>query len=168
LPTGRGLAIDEVIRITAPMHEGFAGGALADSGGRLAGVATAATIRGLGVVIPVAIAMKAAHEILEHGQRKRGYLGLAGQSVQLGHRQREAVGRDRALLVVGISPGSPSEQAGLLVGDALIEFEGRAIQSPEDLLDALAGKAVGSVASLRVLRGGTIQPLTVTVGARES
>ncbi len=168
LPTGRGLAIDEVIRTTAPMHDGFAGGALADSGGRLAGIATAAAIRGLGVVIPVAIAAKTVNEILVHGQRKRGYLGLAGQSARLGDPQREVVGRDQALLVVGISSGSPSERAGVLVGDVLIAFEGRAIQSPEDLLDALAGKDVGTAVSLQVLRGGTIMPLTVTVGARES
>jgi len=55
LPTGRGRAIDEVIRTTAPMHDGFAGGAFLDPTGTLIGVATAASIRGLGVVIPAAI-----------------------------------------------------------------------------------------------------------------
>ena len=34
LPTGRRRAIDEVIRTTAPMHDGFAGGAFLDTGGR--------------------------------------------------------------------------------------------------------------------------------------
>src|SRR5581483_10466077 len=52
LPTGRRRAIDEVIRTTAPMHEGFAGGAFVDPTGALLGIATAAAIRGLGVVIP--------------------------------------------------------------------------------------------------------------------
>ena len=167
LPTGRGHAIAEVIRTTAPMHDGFAGGALAGSTGALLGIATAAAIRGFGVVIPASIAWSAAGEILAHGQRQRGYLGLAGQSVRLGERQRDASGRDRALLVVGTSPGSPADAAGVLVGDVLIEFDGLAIQSPEALLGALAGKAPGSAASLRVLRGGALQDLTVTVGARE-
>jgi serine protease Do len=167
LPTGRGYAIAEVIRTTAPMHDGFAGGALAGSTGQLVGIATAAAIRGLGVVIPATIAWSAAKEILEHGQRRRGYLGLSGQSVPLGERQHVVSGRDRALLVVGTSPGGPAETAGLLVGDVLIEFEGRAIESPEALLDALAGKASGSAASLRVLRGDLLQNLTVTVGVRE-
>jgi S1-C subfamily serine protease len=56
LPTGRRRAIDQVIRTTAPMHDGFAGGAFVDTAGRLLGVATAAAIRGLGVVLPASIA----------------------------------------------------------------------------------------------------------------
>jgi S1-C subfamily serine protease len=167
LPTGRGHAIPEVIRTTAPMHDGFAGGALANGSGQLIGISTAAAIRGLGVVIPASIAWQAAKEILEHGQRRRGYLGLSGQSVQLGDRQREASGRDRALLVVGISPGGPSDAAGVLVGDVLVEFDGRAIDSPEALLEALAGSVPGGTAALRVMRGGALQELRVTVGARE-
>src|SRR5207245_8739231 len=91
LPTGRGRAIDEVIRTTAPMHDGFAGGAFVDTAGRATGIATAAEIRGLGVIIPAAIAWKTAATLLEHGRVKRGYLGLAGQPVRLTERQR---GRD--------------------------------------------------------------------------
>src|SRR6266540_7495216 len=100
LPTGRGRAIDEVIRTTAPMHDGFAGGAFIDTSGALIGITTASTIRGLGVVIPSAIAWKTAATLLEHGSLKRGYLGLAGQVVTLPDAQRGTDGRDEALLVV--------------------------------------------------------------------
>src|SRR5262249_25043236 len=55
LATGPRRSIDQVIRTTAPMHDGFAGGALLDTSGGLVGIATAAAIRGLGVVIPVGI-----------------------------------------------------------------------------------------------------------------
>src|SRR6186713_1126851 len=71
LPTGRRRAIDEVIRTTAPMHDGFSGGAFVDAGGALIGVTTAARIRGLGVVIPASIAWKTAATVLEHGGVKR-------------------------------------------------------------------------------------------------
>ena len=64
LATGRRRAIDEVIRTSAPMHDGFSGGAFIDTRGRLIGVATAASIRGLGVVIPVGIAWKTAATVL--------------------------------------------------------------------------------------------------------
>src|SRR4029078_1337492 len=76
LPTGRRRAIDQVIRTTAPMHDGFSGGAFLDTSGGLIGVATASAIRGLGIVIPAAIAWKTAATVLEHGSLKRGYLGL--------------------------------------------------------------------------------------------
>jgi len=167
LPTWRGRAIPEVIRTSAPMHDGFAGGAFADVTGRLIGVATAAEIRGLGVVIPAAIAWSTAATLLEHGRSKRGYLGLAGQSVRLGAGQRDVASQDRALLVVAVTPGSPAESSGLLVGDVLVSFDAHPIQSPEDLLDLLRGDRVGRPVAVRVLRGGVVQDLDVTVGERE-
>jgi S1-C subfamily serine protease len=166
LPTGRRRAIDQVIRTTAPMHDGFAGGAFLDTSGGLIGVTTAAAIRGLAVVIPAAIAWKTASTLLEHGQLKRGYLGIAGQPVRLPENQQSAKGRDQALLVVGVTAGSPAAAAGVLVGDVLLEFEGHAIQSPEDLLDLLVGDRVGREVTLRVLRGGAATAVTVTVGER--
>src|SRR5690349_9182804 len=71
LPTGRRRAIDQVIRTSAPMHDGFAGGAFVDTSGSLIGIATATLIRGLGVVIPASIAWKTAATVLEHGSLKR-------------------------------------------------------------------------------------------------
>src|SRR5262245_26715117 len=67
LPTGYGRAIDRVIRTTAPMHGGFAGGALVDAAGGLLGISTATEIRGLGVVIPADIVWKTASGLAEHG-----------------------------------------------------------------------------------------------------
>jgi S1-C subfamily serine protease len=166
LPTGRRRAIDEVIRTTAPMHDGFAGGAFLDTSGALIGIATAAAIRGLGVVIPAAIAWKTAATVLEHGSLKRGYLGIAGQSVALPENQRGADGRENALLVVGVTAGSPSASAGVLVGDVLLDFDGHAVDSPEDLLDLLAGDRVGRQVTLRMRRGTAVTEVTVTVGER--
>ena len=166
LPTGRRRAIDQVIRTTAPMHDGFAGGAFLDTAGGLIGVATAASIRGLGVVIPASIAWKTAAMVLEHGSLKRGYLGLAGQPVALPESQRGTHGNDQALLVVGVTSGSPAAAAGVLVGDVLLEFDGHAVEAPEDLLDLLLGDRVGKQVALKALRGGAVTDLTVTVGER--
>jgi S1-C subfamily serine protease len=168
LATGRRRAIEEVIRTTAPMHDGFAGGAFIDTTGRLTGLATAAEIRGLGVVIPTRIAWQAAKSLLEHGQLERGYLGIAGQPAHLSETQRQAENREDALLVIGVTPGSPAASAGVLVGDLLLDFEGHVIGSPEDLLDLLAGDRVGRALPLRILRGTSSLTATVTVGKRPS
>lgn len=166
LPTGRRRSIDQVIRTTAPMHDGFAGGAFLDMAGGLIGVATAASIRGLGVVIPAAIAWKTAATVLEHGSLKRGFLGLAGQPVALPQSQQGADGREQALLVVGVTAGGPAAAAGVLVGDVLLEFDGHPVEAPEELLDLLLGDRVGRTVTLKVLRGGAAAELTVTVGER--
>jgi len=166
LPTGRRRAIDEVIRTSAPMHDGFSGGAFLDTTGGLIGVATAASIRGLGVVIPVQIAWKTAETVLAHGRLRRGYLGIAGQPVALPESQRGGEGREGGLLVVGVTAGSPAANAGVLVGDIVLDFDGRPVESPEDLLDLLVGDRVGRKVPLRAMRGGSVVDLVVTVGER--
>ena len=166
LPTGRRRAIDEVIRTSAPMHDGFAGGAFLDTSGGLLGVATAAAIRGLGVIIPAAIAWKTAAEILQHGSSKRGYLGIAGQPVALPEKLRGPDGQREALLIVGVTEESPASRGGLVIGDIVLAVDGHAIESPEDLLDLLTGERIGRTVVVRALRGGSPIELTVVVGER--
>ncbi len=166
LPTGPRRGLDQVIRTSATMHDGFAGGAFVNASGAVAGVATSTVIRGFAVVIPTAIAWKAAAAILEHGRVKRGYLGIAGQSVSLSSAQQAGDGRTHALLVIGVTDGSPAAAAGVLVGDLLLALDGHPIDGPEDLLGLLDGDLVGKAVTLRVQRGGAPRDLTVTIGPR--
>ena len=166
LPTGHGRTIDRVIRTTAPMHSGFAGGAFVDVTGAVTGVTTAAAIRGLGVVIPADIAWATASSLAEHGSLKRGYLGLAGQAVRIPDRQRGGAEEATALLVVAVVPGSPADQAGVLVGDVMVALADRPVASPVDLLELLTGDRVGHTVSLKIIRGGVAQTLEVLVGER--
>jgi serine protease Do len=166
LRTGRGRHIPRVIRVTAPMHDGFAGGAVFDAAGRLTGIATASAIRGFGVVIPTSIAWSAASQILTSGTARRGFVGLAVQPVQLPASQRPE-GRERALIVLGITPGSPAETAGILVGDVLLDFDGRPTESADDLLDLLSGGRVGTSVVARILRGGAVREVPLMVAERQ-
>ena len=166
LPTGRRRAIHEVIRTTAPMHDGFAGGALVDTTGALVGITTASTIRGLGVVIPSGIAWTTAKDLLEHGRMTRGYIGIAGQPARLPDSQGGTGDRREALLVVGVSADGPAAHAGVLVGDVILALDDHPISAPEDLLDLLAGDRVGKAAKLHLLRGGSPIDLSITVGER--
>jgi len=165
LPTGRGRAIEEIIRTTAPMHRGFAGGAFINTSGELIGIATAAEIRGLGVVIPAGIAWKTVESLLTHGRAKRRYLGVAGQSVQLPAAQQPAGGPSSAVLVVQVMEKSPAAHAGLLVGDLLIALNDQAVESPDRLLESLSASAAGP-ARLRVLRGGNALDVSIEIGEK--
>ncbi len=151
---GRRRAIAQVIRTTAPMHDGFAGGAFVDSTGGLIGITTAGAIRGLGVVIPASIAWTTAAAVLAHGGSKRGYLGLASQPVRLPDAQRGGSEQEQGLLVVNVIDDSPAARAGLMVGDVLLSFDGHAVQMPEDLLDLLGADCVGRSIRVGILRAG--------------
>ena len=166
LPTGRRRSIEQVIRTSAPMHEGFAGGAFVGADGRLLGVTTAASIRGLGVVIPAGIAWSAAAELLRRGTLKRGYLGIAAQPVRVSEKQKAAAGAGQALLVVDVKPGTPADEAGLFVGDLLLSLDGHELTSPDELFDLLIGDRVGKSVAVKVLRGGAPVDISVTVAPR--
>jgi S1-C subfamily serine protease len=166
LHTGRKHSIDQIFRTTAPMHDGFAGGAFVDASGGLAGVTTATAIRGLGVIIPAAIAWKAAASALEHGRVKRGYFGIAGQSVTLPEHQRGNTGRQRGVLLLSVTPSGPAAQAGLLVGDVLLAVDQTPIESPDELMDLMMKTGAGHHARLHILRGATPTELSVTIGER--
>ena len=164
LRTGRRREIPRVIRVTAPMHDGFAGGALFDAAGQLTGITTAAVIRGFGVAIPASIAWTAAHQVLTVGT-SRGFVGVAVQPVQLTGAQRTQ-GRERGLLVVGVTSGSPAEAAGVIVGDILLQFGDKPTESSEDLLDRLTGDLIGQKVQVRTLHGGVPRDVEVTVASR--
>jgi S1-C subfamily serine protease len=166
LRTGRRRQIPRVIRVTAPMHDGFAGGGLFDAAGRLTGIATASAIRGFGVAIPASIAWAAVAQVLTSGTPRRGFVGLAVQPVQLPASQRPE-GRERALLVLGITPDSPADAAGVIVGDVLLDFDGRPTESADDLLDLLTNGRVGTSVVARTLRGGVVREVQVVVAERK-
>ena len=166
LRTGRGQSLDRVIRITAPLHEGFAGGPVVDASGRVLGISTSAHIRGLAVVIPATLAWKSVAHVLEHGRPRAGFLGILGQAVRLPEGQRGDAGHDRGLLVIAATPGEPAAAAGVLVGDSILSLDGRTVATTDDLLGLLTGERVGQTVPLRVLRGGAARELPVTVGER--
>jgi serine protease Do len=164
LRTGRRREIARVIRVTAPMHEGFAGGGLFDASGQLTGITTAAVIRGFGVVVPASIAVTSARQILTTGG-SRGFIGVAVQPVHV-PAAHKTDSRERALLIVGVTPASPAEAAGLIVGDVLLDFAGTRIESTEDLLDQLTGNRVGQTISVKTLHGGVVRDVDVVVASR--
>jgi hypothetical protein len=57
------------------------------------------------------------------------------------------------VLVVGVTPGSIAQKAGIITGDIIYEFEGRAIRSPGDLQGAAAASQSHATARIKLYRG---------------
>ncbi len=166
LPTGFRRSIDEVIRTTARCTTALAAGRSSIRAASSSACRRRRRSAGLAVVIPVRIAWTTAAALIQHGTVKRGYLGLAGQPVRLPDAQRGSDDRDRALLVVAVTPESPAEAAGLLVGDLLLDFDGRPIGSADELLELLTTERIGHPVPIRIRRGAAPLDLTITVSER--
>ena len=73
------------------------------------------------------------------GKARRGYLGVALHPVRLPERQRAAIlggdrgGSDRGVIVVGFTPDSPADRAGLLLGDVIVGAGGQPVNEIDDL-----------------------------------
>jgi len=166
LPTGRGRSIDRVIRTTAPMHSGYVGGPVLDAEGRVLGIAAPSEIRGMRIGVPADIAWRVAESLAEHGTPKRGYLGVAGQAVRMSAKQSESASQASGVVVVGVAEGSPAESGGILVGDVIVAFDDKPVRSPMDILELLEERRTGHAVVVGLVRGGTPENITVTIGER--
>ncbi len=163
--TGRGPAVEQVIRTDVTPYPGFTGGALVGANGSLIGISSGILLRGLSLVIPAATALAVGGVLAEHGRMRRAFLGVGGQPVRLPESQRPG-GHDRGILLVSVSEGSPAQRGGLLVGDVLLSFNGRNVEDPETLLSLLTGDLVDRPAHLQILRGGSVQAIDVALTER--
>ncbi len=166
LRTGRATALDRVIRIQQAPHGALTGGALIDASGRALGIVTAMAIRGTTVVIPASLAWAAGTRVTAEGGTRQGFLGVSSMTVAIPERQRGGRGQGHGLLVSQVAGNSPAEAGGLLVGDVIVAFDGETVQEPDDLLTRLRGNRLGKPVPITVVRGTTVQDVTVTVGER--
>jgi S1-C subfamily serine protease len=70
------------------------------------------------------------------------------------------------LLVVHVENDGPAEQAGVLLGDVVFEVSGKTVEHMDAIQDSLATATVGDVLQVRLIRGGEIKPVSITLGER--
>jgi putative serine protease PepD len=68
----------------------------------------------------------------------------------------------------GILPDSPAQKAGLRGGDIVVAFDGKAINSPEELIVSVRSKNVGDVVTLTYKRDGVEKTVSVTLIAAKN
>jgi len=108
----------------------------------------------------------AVEALLKHGGVKRGFLGVRTQLVPLPDSLRSLpdVEQENALLIVGLENGGPAEKSGVQLGDTLIAIGDKTVTDVDSLRSVLRGLAAGEVVVLKVIRGGTLQTVDVTLG----
>jgi putative serine protease PepD len=68
------------------------------------------------------------------------------------------------VLVVGATEGSPAAEAGILLGDVIVDIDGEPVDEPGDLLSELRTHDPGDRVELTLIRNGEEQTVEVVLG----
>lgn len=162
--------IDQFIRPDLNLYPGFSGGALLDAAGSMLGLNTSGLLRGKSITIPSATALKIAEEIASTGHVARPYVGLVMQPVQIPEslQKKAGVNTGAGLLVMHVESAGPADAAGVLLGDVLLDMDGRAFADVDDVSEVLGQKGAGQEVQTSLIRGGQRLQLGIRVGNRPS
>ena len=161
--TDQGGRIDRYLETDARLFPGFSGSLLLAADGRALALNTAGLRRRTPLAIPVETLRRVIDSLLEHGEVRRGFLGITTYPIRL----PDSVKSQRAgLLVLSVSGGSPAEKAGLFLGDVLLAIDGRSVDSPAALFSVLGEDRIGKTLEARILRTGKEESVSVVVGSR--
>lgn len=165
--TWQGGRVDRYLRLDLLPYPGFSGGPLVDVQGQVLGINTSGPRRSM-LTIPLATVDKVVKQLIEKGRVARGYLGAGLQRVRLPQsgKPSSAEKRDVGLLILTISPDSPADHAGLLIGDIVLALDGNTLTDTADLQAALDSESVGKAVRVQILRGGKPTEVNVTIGER--
>ena len=166
--TWRGGEIDHLVRPAVNIFIGFSGGALIDTEGRIVGVNTTALARGTGLTVPASTVERVADQLLARGRVARPYLGVGRYLVALPEKLREKSGLPQAvgLMMLSVEPGGPADEAGIIVGDILLALGETPVADSDDVREMLSGRAVGETLKAKILRGGEVKEVEITLGER--
>jgi serine protease DegQ len=168
--TWAGGKIDQHIRLDLELYSGFSGGPLVNAEGKVIGINTRGAARGRAVTIPASTINRVVDELLEKGHIARPYLGVAMQPVAVPESMRSKLKSElsNGMVIVHVEPNSPADRAGMLLGDILVELQGRPLDGMESVQQILSSANVGEKVPATVLRGGSPTQLSVTLDERPS
>ncbi len=161
---------ENFIQTDASINPGNSGGALVNLQGELVGINTAIITPGgggnvgIGFAIPSEMAQASMEQIVEHGEVKRGQIGIGIQDITTDLRRAFAIENGRlGVLVTSVSRDSPAERAGLEPGDIVLEVDGRETHSTGQLRSQIGTRTIGDEVILKILREGRERTITVEV-----
>ncbi len=163
----------DYMQIDAPINRGNSGGPTFDMYGRVVGVNTAIFSPsggsvGIGFDIPADVAAQVTRQLISGGKITRGYIGATIQNVTPEIADSLGVSGSKGALVSEITPGGPSDLAGLKPGDLVLRVNGHPVESSTDLTRQVATVQPGAEIRLEVRRDGQVRQLTVKSGVRPS
>ncbi len=156
------------IQTDVAVNPGNSGGPLFDLDGHVIGVNSQIFSRsggymGLSFAIPVNVVRSVADQLREKGYVSRGWLGVSIQDVNPPLAKSFGLDRPTGALIAQVTDGSPAADAGLIVGDVLLAFNGQSIDQSSDLPPMVGNTPVGEVATVELIRNKERMSLEVLI-----
>lgn len=161
----------DFIQTDAAINPGNSGGPLLNGQGEVIGINTAIRpdAMGIGFAIPIDKAKVIAAQLQRYGKVAHPYLGV--QMLTLTPDLAKQNNTDpnspiqipeiNGVFVMRVVPNSPAASAGIRRGDVILQVDGKAITSAEQLQNVVEDSRLGQVLQVKVQRGNQTQQLSV-------
>jgi S1-C subfamily serine protease len=165
---------EDYIQTDAAINPGNSGGALVSARGELVGINTvifsqSGGYQGIGFAVSSNLAKQIFEELRKNGEVRRGSIGrVRFVPVTTAYAQRFGAPDTRGALVYELYPDSSAYKAGLDAGDVVIAFNGTDVQDPGHLERLMSDSAIGSTATVRIIRQGKRMEVRVPIQKRTS
>jgi serine protease Do len=157
------------IQTDVAINPGNSGGPLFNLKGEVVGINSQIYSRsggsmGLSFAIPIDVAMDVSNQLKSGGKISRGWLGVSIQEITKDLADSFGMKNTNGALVAGVEKNGPADKGGLVAGDVILKFDGKAINSSSDLPRAVGAVKPGKAVNVEVLRKGASKTLSVVVG----
>ena len=162
----------DFIQTDAAINRGNSGGPLLNLRGEVIGINTmifSNNAAGGNVGVGFAIPINSVRDLLPQLQKGKVTRGRIGVSLANGRMSAEDA-RDLGLpnnttgvLIGGVESGSPAADAGIRVGDVVVEFNGRPVRSNDELINQVTRTTPGTTVPVKVIRDRKTITLNVSV-----
>jgi serine protease Do len=154
-----GRSFRDLIQTDAAINRGNSGGPLVNMHAELIGVNTAiyaptGVFSGIGFAVPSNAAKSVLKELIQKGFVERSWMGVEIAEVNDVIAQQFGLGKARGALVNQVVPSSPAEKAGLRRGDIILEFDGKRVESVQNLQDTVSAATPDTKVDVEVWRDG--------------
>jgi putative serine protease PepD len=162
--------LENVIQTDAAINPGNSGGPLVNSAGEVIGINTAianpGTSNNVGFAIPWSSAQPVVEALRAGDVPQIAFMGVQPQTVTPSLADEDGLAVDRGAYVEDVTGGSPADDAGIEVGDVIVEVDGVTITRAEDVIAAVRRNSPGDHIDVVVNRDGDERTVTVTLTAR--
>ena len=161
-------ALDRYIQTDAAINFGNSGGPLINSRGEVIGINAAISSRAanIGFAVPINQATAILPQLREHGQVSRGFIGVALKKVDPDLQRSLSLRTSAGALVQDVEEGTPGDRAGLRTYDVIVAVDGRQVAANDDLIQIIAARKPGTVATLQIVRDGRTMNVPVKLAER--